>query len=62
MVTSQNGTSLCGFDLEWRVVFTKGPARPTAMLQIATHDTVFLMHLHAIKCSLSIAVMCMMVL
>lgn len=36
-----------GFDLEWRPNFRKGmPENPVALVQLATADTVILLHIH----------------
>ena len=48
-ISKDQNNNIYGFDLEWRVVFTKGPQRPVAMLQIANAFEIFLIHLHAIQ-------------
>ena len=37
---------ILGFDTETRPVFHKGPMRPPALVQLATHDTCFLFRIH----------------
>jgi hypothetical protein len=40
---------VCGFDLEWRVMFKAGKQRPVALMQLFFGMEVFLFHLYAFK-------------
>ena len=54
---SQLKTKVLGFDLEWRPNFIKGnPENPVALVQLASEDTILLIHVSFMQGTHSLAV------